>query len=101
MKIRGLFQGLAFAVLLTSTDCAWQPPQTARDVTDPVVKGTDLACVMGSMMTDSKALADFCHLADVLIPIVQRLVSVRDAARKAGVIYQPPTPADAGVDSGP
>lgn len=79
-----------FAAALTSTDCVPKDAQTARDVTNPVLKAKDLACVMGSLLTDSRELADLCHLADILIPIVQKLVSVRDAARRAGVVYQPP-----------
>ena len=94
MKPRSALLLLSFNLLFTgavlSTDCLPRGAQTTRDVTDPVLKATDLACVMSSLLTDSKEIADFCHLADILIPIVQRLVSVRDAARRAGVVYQPP-----------
>ena len=81
---------LVVATALTSTDCSPRDAQTARDVTDPVLKATDLACVMSSLLTDSREIASICRLADILIPIVQKLVSVRDAARRAGVVYQPP-----------
>lgn len=89
-KVRLALQVLVFATTITHAGCALKDPQTSRDVTDPVLKSKDLACIMGSLLTDSKELAHLCNLADVLIPLVQRLVSVRDAARRAGVVYQPP-----------
>lgn len=99
MKARHAVQALALAACLGCHDS-----KTARDITDPVLKASDLACVMNSMVIDSAELAAYCHLADILIPIVRRLVSVREAARRSGVVYQgaaPPADPPSGAEHRP
>lgn len=101
MKLRFLAAFLIALGAIGSVDVACTPEQvkTARDVQDAVLKGKDVACVMGSLLVDPVELAKYCKLADDLSPIVRGLIGVRDAARRSGVVYQPAS-LDGGADGG-
>ena len=80
--------------------CTPQQSRTADDVQDTVLKGKDIACIMGQLLTDDPVeLAKICEIADKLekvVPIIRGLVGVRNGARRAGVTFQLGTTTDAG-----
>lgn len=97
--MRSPHQLLVAALLASSVVCCSR--QEARDVHDVVLKTTDLACVMGSLIVDPVALQHYCRLADELLPIVRNLIGFREAGRRAGVSWAPPNDApDASTEAG-
>ena len=81
--------------------CSPANTKTANDIQDAVLRGKDLACVMGSLVISPEAVAKACGIADkleTLLPILRGLIGVREAARRAGVTYQP-TASDAGAST--
>jgi hypothetical protein len=81
-------------VLAPITGCTHQQLKTAKDIQDAVLKGADLLCVLagaGSGLDDPQAVATACHLIDkldLLLPVLRDLIPVRNAARRAGVVYR-------------
>ena len=86
--------GLVITLTLVLS-CTPAQRQTARDVRDVVLPLKTLGCVMGSLITDARELARICGAADELVPAIDNLIGVRDAGRRAGVVWR--VTADAGV----
>jgi hypothetical protein len=63
--------------------CQYFTPQNIRTALD----ATQLACVFSSELTDSKAVADACQIDQALVPVLDKLLEQRDAARKQGVTW--------------
>ncbi len=73
------------------------PADHARDVViadEAALTVTQIACIFGSSIVDPAALAEFCRVAPSLIPrivpIVDRLIGQREAARSAGILWLRP-----------
>ena len=85
-----LFLALVLVGGAATLDCGPRPGPADPSANDKaVIEGKDLACVMGSLISDSKELQAVCKFADAVLPFVQGLIGVRDAARRSGVSYQP------------
>ena len=84
----------------TVVGCTPQQSRTANDVQDVILKGKDIACIMGKILIDDPVeLAKVCDIADKIekvAPIIRGLVGVRNGARRAGVTFQLESAADAG-----
>ncbi len=89
-----------FATAITMTEagissCAPRTPADhARDVVitdEAALTVTQIACVFGSSIVDPAALTEFCRVAPNLIPrivpIVDRLIGQREAARSSGIFW--------------
>ena len=78
--------------------------KTAGDVTRGILKAADLFCLLsgkGASFDDPRAAASACDIVDdlpELLPVIEGLIPVRNAARaRAGVVYTPRAAQDAGA----
>ena len=46
---------------------------------------SQIACVFATELTDAAAVATACQIDQELVPVIQQLISEREAAKKAGV----------------
>jgi hypothetical protein len=95
---RGDVVYVSILLVTFATSCALFTAKNARTALDAL----QLACVFQSLVTDEKALADACGVADDMLPVLRNLVAQREGARRAGVSWARPhadaglAPADAG-----
>lgn len=84
-----------FAIMVaTGVGCSLFTPKGARNALDAI----QLACVFQSELSDEKALADACAIAEDLIPLLRKLVAQREAAKRSGMTWD--RGADGGADAG-
>jgi hypothetical protein len=74
-----LLVGLAGGV----SACSFLTPKNIRSVLD----ATAITCVFASELTDEKAVASVCGVADDLIPVLRNLIAQREASRRAGIAW--------------
>jgi hypothetical protein len=67
------------AAAVTLSGCT--NPQTAANVEADVLNAGQIACVLLNAVTDAKAVATACNIADNLIPVVESTL----AAHRQGV----------------
>lgn len=82
--------------------CQPHDSRTPGSIQDAVLRGKDIACIMGQILIDDPVeLAKACEIADQLekvVPIIRGLVGVRNGARRSGVAFQLDR-SDAGPDA--
>lgn len=96
MQARGPFVALVIwsGVLAgASSDAACLPrASNPSDTQEAILKGKEIACVMTKFFTsDAREVAKVCEIADTVLPfvlpLITDLISVRDAARRTGVVW--------------
>jgi hypothetical protein len=60
------------------------PKQAAKSALDAAA----ITCIFASSSDDADALSKICGVAKDLIPLIRELISQRNGARKAGVVWQ-------------
>lgn len=102
--VPGVKKVLGIALLVVplgaSTGCHLLTKERARTALDAM----QIACVMSSFVTDEKAVAEACDVADDMLPVLRDLIGQRDAARSVGVRWgdaldDAGAPLDAGVEA--
>ena len=86
---------LCFAISSVGAKCT---PAEIHSAEQAVLSASQIACVFASGLSDSRAVADACSIDKALLPVLEQLISVKQAAAKAGVTYHDPL-ADAGADA--
>jgi len=59
-----------------------------------------LACIFNETITQEEKLAEVCHIATDLLPIVRKLIAQREAGRKQGVTWETADAGQSFVDAG-
>ena len=77
-KSRPYFFASACVFLLA---CSLLTPANVKTALD----ATALGCVFASEIIDAKAVADACAIDQALVPVLEKLIAQREAAKKSGV----------------
>ena len=73
---------LSAAIVLGA--CSLFTPANVKAALD----ASELGCVFASELTDAKAVADACSVDRALVPVVEKLIGQREAAKKSGVAWK-------------
>ena len=97
MKIHAVMSAslLCFAISSVGAKCT---PAEIHSAEQAVLSASQVACIFASGLSDSRAIADACAIDRALLPVLEQLISVREAAKKSGVSYHDPMK-DAGADA--
>lgn len=71
--------------------------QQAKDVTNNVLSDVQIACVLGSALTDDATVAEICGISKDVIPILHHLIGQREALKRYGATACRPAQ-DGGAD---
>ena len=74
---------LILAAALLAGACSLFTPANIKGALD----ATSLGCVFASELTDAKAVTDACTIDQALVPVVERLIAQRQAAKSVGVVW--------------